>query len=131
MKKGKSLTLYEQMICEATGASPEIAPTLERIMREDVFHSTLDWQTKEEFDAGAREAYDQYQFAPAYYNSVSRLLKLVYQRMKAETRLENARKKGSPELIAKAEADLKLRRWKEEHTGEFVQSLGNVYFGSA
>lgn len=129
MKKEKSLTLYEQMICEATGARPEIAATLERIMREDIFHSTLDWQTREEFDAGAREAHAQYQFAPAYYNSVTLLLKTVYERMKAETRLENARKKGKAELIAKAEEHLKFCRWKEAHGSEFVQSLGNTHFG--
>jgi hypothetical protein len=119
------------MIYEATGAPPQIAPTLERIMREDIFHSTLDWQTREEFDTGALEAHAQYQSAPAYYNSVTLLLKLVYQRMKAETRLENARKKGRPELIAKAEEHLKFCCWKEEHTGESVQTLGNFYFGPA
>ncbi len=29
---------------------------IEEVMRGDIFHSTLDWQTVEEFEDGAREA---------------------------------------------------------------------------
>ena len=47
---------YTKMIMAATGASEQDAHPIEEIMREDIFHSTLDWQTKEQFNAGAKEA---------------------------------------------------------------------------
>ncbi len=51
------LSGYRKAIVEATGCAPEEAEDVEEIMRHDVFHSTLDWQTKKQFDAGARKAY--------------------------------------------------------------------------
>jgi hypothetical protein len=44
------------MIQEDTGCTAADAPMLEEIMRNDVFHSTLDWQTRAEFRKGAKEA---------------------------------------------------------------------------
>lgn len=49
---------YQESIIAATGCTPEEAPVLEEIMRHTIFHSTLDWQTKKQFDKGARDAYD-------------------------------------------------------------------------
>jgi hypothetical protein len=45
------------LIMEATGCDEIIARKLEDIMRDVVFHSTLDWQTCEELQEGARAAY--------------------------------------------------------------------------
>ena len=50
------------MIVDATKCDPSIAAELEEIMRNDIFHSTLDWQTKRQFNKGAREAYETYQY---------------------------------------------------------------------
>jgi hypothetical protein len=48
---------YAKMISEATGVTdPEDLAYIEDIMRNDIFHSTLDWQSKKEFDDAAREA---------------------------------------------------------------------------
>lgn len=47
---------YETAIIEATGCGPEDAELIEDIMRNEVFHSTLDWQTREQFSVGARQA---------------------------------------------------------------------------
>ena len=44
------------MIIEATKCDPKDAGEIERIMRDTIFHSTLDWQTKRQFNAGARKA---------------------------------------------------------------------------
>ena len=52
----RRLTAYKERIAEATGAPDTILPILENIMREEVFHSTLDWQSDEQFTAGARQA---------------------------------------------------------------------------
>ena len=48
---------YRQIIHEATGQMDEgVLRELEKIMRHDIFHSTLDWQTREMLNDGAREA---------------------------------------------------------------------------
>jgi len=50
---------YHDVINEATGVTD--SKTLEEIedtMRRDIFHSTLDWQTREQLRKGAKEAYE-------------------------------------------------------------------------
>lgn len=51
---------YAKGIVAATGCKPEEAAAVEDIMRNDVFHSTLDWQSRRVFDRGARAAYEVY-----------------------------------------------------------------------
>lgn len=51
-----------QLIKEATGVSDTgMLDEIEDTMRNCVFHSTLDWQTREQFIEGARIAYDAIQ----------------------------------------------------------------------
>lgn len=48
---------YQQIIADATGETePKVLAEIEDIMRHDVFHSTLDWQTREVLTEGARTA---------------------------------------------------------------------------
>jgi hypothetical protein len=48
---------YQKLISEATNRTdPYELELIEECMRNDVFHSTLDWQTPEQFAKGAREA---------------------------------------------------------------------------
>ena len=48
---------YQKTISEVTGITDEKKlAQIEEIMREDIFHSTLDWQTMAQFAKGAREA---------------------------------------------------------------------------
>jgi hypothetical protein len=54
------LTGYGQLIVDATGCSVNEVQEIEDIMRDIVFHSTLDWQTREELEHGARLAYAVY-----------------------------------------------------------------------
>ena len=49
--------VYELKIVRATHCRKREAAVVEEIMRAHVFHSTLDWQTSEEFRSGALEAY--------------------------------------------------------------------------
>jgi len=56
---------YTKMIIEDTGCTPGEAREVEQIMRDDVFHSTLDWQSREEFREGARTAYRIFKGDPA------------------------------------------------------------------
>lgn len=57
-----NLTGYQRSIVKDTGCAPEEAPAVEDIMRNDIFHSTLDWQTAKQFRKGAREAYEVMQY---------------------------------------------------------------------
>lgn len=53
---------YAAMIAEAIGVTdPAVLEIVEDVMRNDVFHSTLDWQPRDVFDRGARDAYEIYQ----------------------------------------------------------------------
>lgn len=52
------MTGYQKSIMQDTGCSAEEAAEVEDIMRDVVFHSTLDWQTREQFAEGARQAYE-------------------------------------------------------------------------
>jgi hypothetical protein len=47
---------YTLTIMSATGCSPAEADRIEDIMRGVIFHSTLDWQTREELEEAARLA---------------------------------------------------------------------------
>jgi len=44
---------YQDLIIRATGCPPADAPEIEEIMRQDIFHSTLDWQTREQLEEAA------------------------------------------------------------------------------
>ena len=46
------------LIEKATGAPLRDLAMIENIMRDDIFHSTLDWQTAEQLSAAARQAFD-------------------------------------------------------------------------
>ena len=52
--------MYQQLIIKTLKCSNEAAIKVEDIMRNDIFHSTLDWQTKEQFVKGVKEAYELY-----------------------------------------------------------------------
>lgn len=48
---------YAQTISQATGRTdPEELAEIEDCMRNDIFHSTLDWQTRDQLSDAAREA---------------------------------------------------------------------------
>ena len=50
------MTGYTQDIVEVLNCTEEDAVMIEYIIREEIFHSTLDWQTEAEFNRAARKA---------------------------------------------------------------------------
>ncbi len=52
-----NLSIYQKSIIEATGCDPSDVEEIEDYMRHIYFHSTLDWQTRAQFNKGARESY--------------------------------------------------------------------------
>ena len=95
---------YQRQIQEATGAAAETLPILERIMRDEIFHSTLDWQTALQFNAAARRALKLYQQNRPFYDADQVLQAARWAMSLAETDLQKARESGEVTAIHAAEA---------------------------
>ena len=55
--EGQKMSYYSRFITEATGVKDAAQLALiEESMREDIFHSTLDWQSAEQLREGAKAA---------------------------------------------------------------------------
>lgn len=54
----KGARYISSLIQEATHAPVGDLPLIEHIMRSDIFHSTLDWQSREQLMVGARTAHE-------------------------------------------------------------------------
>jgi hypothetical protein len=50
------MSRYREIIKQATECSDAKALEIEKVMRNVIFHSTLDWQTREELENAARLA---------------------------------------------------------------------------
>ncbi len=50
------MNFYQEGIIALLGCSAADAVMIEFIMREDIFHSTLDWQSRAQLDRAARQA---------------------------------------------------------------------------
>lgn len=107
-------SIYEDMIAKATGAPSELLPILENIMRDEVFHSTLDWQSSAQFREGARKAHRIYLEDADFYDAASRHRRASFRLLTAENALDSARKSGAePEAIAAAELAREKARFEE------------------
>ncbi len=56
IKRGRK-QMYDEMIVSATGCDRAEVREITEIMRDDIFHSTLDWQTREQLQEAAVLAY--------------------------------------------------------------------------
>jgi hypothetical protein len=63
------MTSDADMIMADTGCTVDEAGLVEDIMRNEVFHSTLDWQSRAEFRRGAKKAWRIYQEDPEAYKA--------------------------------------------------------------
>ena len=75
------MTHYEKMIVEDTGCAPEEVSMVEDIMRNEVFHSTLDWQSRAQWRKGAKEAYTILEANRPEYEEYSRKAREVFEKM--------------------------------------------------
>jgi len=120
---------YNDLIVEATGAWPHEINIVEVIMREDIFHSTLDWQTAEEFAEGAREAYALYLSAKSYYRAEMQHRHFFFHQSKTEKKIQEAEQKvakaiasGRPEKIAACQKKLDdLQRLHKDLTSVVIR----------
>lgn len=75
---------YEQLITEDLCCTPEEAGIVEDLMRTQVFHSTLDWQSREQLRDGAKEAFEIFSADREFFLNHYRNASAFVQKMKAE-----------------------------------------------
>ena len=74
-----------RLIQDATHAPARDLAQIENIMRDDIFHSTLDWQTRDQLSAAARQAFAFLNENHELYD-LSRVSALaMFQKMRAES----------------------------------------------
>lgn len=69
---------YVRDIIGILGCTADEANIVEDIMRNEVFHSTLDWQTEAEFRRGARQAWRLFQENRADYEGLAAAVKAAF-----------------------------------------------------
>ena len=105
---------YAALIAKATGAPDAALPILEEIMRGEIFHSTLDWQSPAEFRRGARKAYQLYVADKAFYDANARWRRAVFRASLAEQTLAQLlQQPPAAKSLAAAEAALESARFEE------------------
>ena len=56
------MSFYSELIIKATGCQESDAAEVEEYMRETIFHSNLDWQTRKQLEKAAKTAYSDILF---------------------------------------------------------------------
>lgn len=81
------MKMIHRIIQEATGAPAGECAILENIMREEIFHSTLDWQSWEQLKAGAQQAQQRLESDREWYVQTWQYRQKILQQMQAGTNL--------------------------------------------
>lgn len=118
---------YASLIAAATGAPESRLALLENLMRDEIFHSTLDWQSAEELAEGARRAHDLYRSAPAYYDGFLILQRAEFRLATLEASLREARDSGDINETADLETRVELARESARTAREAIPRLADFY----
>ncbi len=114
---------YASLIAAATGAPESRLALLENLMRDEIFHSTLDWQSSEELAEGARRAHDLYRSAPSYYDGLLILQLAEFRLAKLESSLRKARDSGDTRRITDLATRVQLARESARTAREAIPRL--------
>lgn len=105
---------YTTAIAEATGAPSSALGMIEEIMRSEVFHSTLDWQSAEEFQKGARRAYQLYLADREFYQADAQYRRASFRLFSATERLKTLQNEGDASArLVEAQAEFEAARIEE------------------
>ena len=96
-------------------------------MRDEIFHSTLDWQSAEELAEGARRAHDLYRSAPVYYDGLLILQRAEFRLAEFERSLRKARDSGDAVKATDLETRMQLARDSARTAREAIPRLANFY----
>ena len=83
-------SFYSSTIASATGAVARDLGMIEEIMRTEIYHSTLDWQSAAELADGARKAYRILQGNRPFYELSRQQTGLLCMEMKVRKQMEKA-----------------------------------------
>ena len=75
---------YQRDIVDQLGCSAEDALMVEDIMRNHVFHSTLDWMSAAQFRRGAREAWELLESEREMFEDYYRKARQAFEEMRKE-----------------------------------------------
>jgi hypothetical protein len=75
---------YSALIQQTTNCRPEEAPVIENIMRTEIFHSTLDWQSMDDLQRAAMEAKLIYDSNKSEYDEARSLALRLFNEIQGE-----------------------------------------------
>ena len=107
-----TLNPLHRLIREATDAAADDVPRIENIMREEIFHSTLDWQTRAQLAEGARQAHRRLNEDRELYDLDHACRVAMFHKMRAEADLRERRTEASRTAVAAAETRYEAARAK-------------------
>jgi len=122
----KRMNPMSQRIIQDTGIAPEHVEIIECIMREDVFHSTLDWQTAEQLRDGALEAVRLFVADRDHYLAWTAYKRLFSRVLRCESDLRKAQEQGDAMRIKVLGSTLDgLRAMENLQRTRFEPTLAN------
>lgn len=124
--KAASPSPYADIIIKATGATGDDVIIIENIMREEIFHSTLDWQTARQLATAARAAQTMLREDYEFHHLVLADRRLAFEESKLEQSLNQATPGSASTLALLAELEavqLSLRTTRESLDRFFKQAL--------
>lgn len=103
---------YQRLIQQATGAPVSDLAPIEDIMREEIFHSTLDWQIREQLAEGARQAQRRLNDDREMYDLGHACRVAMFEKMRAVAALRGTDTAGHRAAVARADADYEAAKAK-------------------
>jgi len=99
------MSAYSDLIIKATGAAGDDVTIIENIMREEIFHSTLDWQTARQLATAARKAQAMLRADYEFHHLVLADRRLAFEESKLEQSLNQATPGSASTLALRAELE--------------------------
>jgi hypothetical protein len=100
------------LVQDATGATVKDLAQIENIMRQEIFHSTLDWQSREQLVDAARQAFSRLNEDRELYALDHSCRMAMIQKMRAESGLRDHNSPANRAAVADAEANYETARTK-------------------
>ena len=103
---------YRRLIQEATGAPAEDLVRIENIMRDEIFHSTLDWQSRDQLADAARQAFARLKEDRELYDLDHACRVAMFYKMRAESASREHNTPANHAALLTAEANYKHAQTK-------------------
>ena len=100
----KKLNPLHRLIQDATDAPAGDLVQIEKIMRDEIFHSTLDWQTRAQLADAARQAFARLNEDRELYDLDHACGLAMFQKMRAESVLREHDTPANRAVVAEANA---------------------------